>query len=116
MTEGVYNTGEDMPLENNPAGEQMPPIQAAELLGRAAKHMHDRAATYDAPEGERSMGKTVAAFNAVTGHTLRESEGWLFMSLLKMVRSETRTEPHQDSLEDNIAYAALYAEARGEGR
>ena len=116
MEDDSYKLSEDAPLESNPAPEQVPPIQAAELLGRAAKHTYDRAATYDAPEGERSMGKTVVAFNAITGHALRESEGWLFMSLLKMVRSETRTEPHQDSLEDNIAYAALYAEARGEGR
>lgn len=91
------------------------PVKAAELLGRAAMHMHDRSATYDKPEGERSVGRTVQAFNAITGHTLSESEGWLFMALLKAVRSEARTEPHQDSLEDLIAYAALYAEARGKG-
>lgn len=94
----------------------VPEPKAAELLGRAAKHMRDRAATYDKPEGERSMGRAVDAFNAVTGHTLKESEGWLFMALLKAVRSETRSEPHQDSLEDLIAYTALYAEARGDGR
>ena len=93
-----------------------PPVQAPELLGRAARHMHDRASTYDAPGGERSMGKAVEAFNAITGHTLSESEGWLFMALLKAVRSETRGEPHQDSLEDFIAYTALFAEARGAGR
>lgn len=94
----------------------VPQPKAAELLGRAAKLMHERGQTYDKPEGERSMGKAVAAFNTVTGHTLKESEGWLFMTLLKAVRSETRSEPHQDSLEDLIAYAALYAEARGEGK
>lgn len=98
------------------AQQSVPEPKAAELLGRAAKHMHDRAATYDKPEGERSMGRAVDAFNAVTGHTLKESEGWLFMALLKAVRSETRSDPHQDSLEDLIAYTALYAEARGEGR
>ena len=99
-----------------PAEKPVPEPKAAELLGRAAKHMHDRASTYDKPEGERSMGRAVQAFNAITGHTLTESEGWLFMALLKAVRSETRAEPHQDSLEDLIAYTALYAEARGEGR
>ena len=94
----------------------LPCPKAPELLGRAAAHMHDRAATYDAPAGERSMGKTVAAFNAITGRDMAESEGWLFMSLLKAVRSETRSAPHPDSLEDMIAYSALYAEARGDGR
>lgn len=89
---------------------------APALLDQAAKHMRDRAATYDKPEGERSMGKTIAAFNAITGRDLRESEGWLLMAVLKMVRSETREEPHRDSIEDEIAYSALYGEARIGGR
>ena len=112
---------ESVTLETNPIGlaypeRPVPAPKAAEMLGRAAMHMHDRAATYDKPEGERSMGRCVEAFNAVTGRDLSESEGWLLMALLKAVRSETRSEPHADSLEDMIAYAALYAEARGEGR
>ena len=89
---------------------------APELLGRAAALMHERGQTYDAPEGERSMGKTVAAFNTVTGYELTESDGWLFMALLKAVRACTREAPHQDSLEDLIAYSALYAESRQAGR
>lgn len=147
-----------------------PAFSAPDLLDAAAGHMRDRAKTYDKPGGERSMGKTVDAFNTITGrtelistvfsvitklntlrikiemldggklsafdakvavemlegclkilrdlppHDLRESEGWLLMSLLKMVRSETRVEPHRDSLEDNIAYGGLYAEARLAGR
>lgn len=100
----------------NAAKAEIPLPKAAELLGRAAKHMHDRASTYDKPEGERSMGQAVAAFNTVTGHTLKESEGWLFMALLKAVRGFTREAYHADSFEDLIAYAALCAEARGEGR
>lgn len=108
--------------EINPAAPAYPPeytppsVQAPELLGRAARHMHDRASTYDAPGGERSMGKAVTAFNAITGHTLSESEGWLLLQVLKDVRNFSRGKPHQDSLEDCIAYAALKAEARGEGR
>ena len=94
------------------AVSEVPLPEAPELLGRAARHMHDRAATYDTLGGERSMGKAVQAFNAITGRELTESEGWLLMAILKAVRSETRSEPHQDSLEDLIAYAALYAEAR----
>lgn len=93
-----------------------PAVKAPELLGRAAALMHERGKTYDEPEGERSMGKTVAAFNAVTGRDLTESEGWLLMCLLKAVRAAARKEPHRDSLEDLIAYAALMAEARLAGR
>jgi len=96
--------------------EKMPEPKAAELLGRAAAHMHDRSATYDEPEGERSMGKIVTAFNAITGRDLTESEGWMFMQQVKLVRLFTRSEYHADSAEDNIAYAALLAEAKGDGR
>ncbi len=88
---------------------------ATNLLEAAAGHMRERASTYDSPEGERSMGRTIAAFNAITGRDLRESEGWLLMAILKMVRSEQRPMPHRDSIEDLIAYAALYGEARTGG-
>lgn len=90
--------------------------EAAALLEAAAKHMRDRASVYDKPEGERSMAATVEAFNHVTGQHLRESEGWLFMLLLKLVRSEQRDAPHRDSCEDAVAYGALYGESRLEGR
>ena len=96
-----------------PPGE---PQQAPALLDKAAGHMRDRAATYDQTGGERSMGKTVAAFNAITGRDLQESEGWLLMQLLKDVRDRQRAAPHADSLEDGIAYAALKAEARLAGK
>lgn len=75
--------------------------------------MKARAATYDAPEGERSMGRAVAALNALLGRVaLTESEGWLLLQLLKDARDRTRQTAHRDSLEDGIAYAALKAEAR----
>lgn len=93
-----------------------PTTGAPELLDAAAKHMRDRAATYDKPDGERSMGKTIAAFNAITGRDLTEHEGWLLMVLLKAVRSEQRADPHRDSVEDLVAYGALYGEARLDGR
>ena len=104
---------ESITLEAPAPGWTVP--AAPELLGRAAAHMHTRSATYDAPDGERSMGRAVAAFNAITGHTLTESEGWLIMALLKAVRGFTREGYHADSFEDLIAYAALLAEAKGKG-
>ena len=86
-------------------------MKATDVLEKAAKHMRDRAATYDKPEGERSMAKTVAAFNAITGKSLSVAEGWLFMAVLKQVRAfQNPAKPHQDSLEDGVAYAALLAE------
>ncbi len=84
---------------------------ALEFLEQAAKHMCERAATYNKPEGERSMENAVTAFNIITGHTLTEADGWLLMQVLKDVRQWSRPTFHRDSAEDCVAYAALKAEA-----
>lgn len=89
----------------------MAETSAVNFLEQAAKHMRDRAATYDKPEGERSMENTVTAFNVITGHTLSEAEGWLLMQILKDVRQWSNPAFHRDSAEDCVAYAALKAEA-----
>ena len=60
-----------------------PRIDAPALLDIAAGHMRDRAATYDQPGGERSMGRTVEAFNIITG---REGCDELVGRALQMVR------------------------------
>ena len=86
-------------------------ISAIEFLEKAADLMLERGQEYDSPEGERSMGRTVAAFNVLTGNILSEHEGWLFMLLLKLSRQAQTPVWHQDSSEDAIAYAALMAEA-----
>ena len=83
---------------------------AANILTAALGHMRDRAATYDKPEGERSMGATVDAFQAVTGVSMTEEQGWLFMALLKAVRSQQGAY-RADSYEDGAAYFALAGEA-----
>lgn len=88
---------------------------AADYCEAAKGHMVDRAATYDAPAGERSMAKTVTAFNALTGHQLTEEQGWLFMETLKMARSQ-QGQFRQDNYEDAVAYAALRGEAAGKER
>lgn len=105
-------------LSSSPCPEDFVASQgsALSLLEAAAGHIRNRAAAYDKPQGERSMGQTVAAFNAVTGRDLSESEGWLLMELLKAVRDFTTPGGHEDSQEDRIAYAALGAEARRAGK
>ena len=85
---------------------------AAAILTKAADLMDERGQTYDTPGGERSMAKTVAALNIITGQDITEAQGWLFMQLLKDVRLFTRPGYHADSAEDAIAYAALKAEAK----
>jgi hypothetical protein len=94
-----------------PVGDTPP--SAPDLLAAAAGLMLERAKEYDQPGGERSVGKIVTAFNAITGKTLTEPEGWLFLQLLKQVRLFSAPGYHKDSAEDNIAYAALLAEAKG---
>ena len=83
---------------------------ASNILRAAISHMEDRAATYDKPEGERSMGSTVLAFAAITGVLMTEEQGWLFMALLKAVRSQQGAY-RSDSYEDGAAYFALAGEA-----
>lgn len=82
---------------------------ATDFLKNALAHMEDRASTYDAPGGERSMAKTVGAFNIITGHQLTVEQGWLFMGLLKKVRSQ-QGGYRADNYEDDAAYAALRGE------
>jgi len=92
-------------------------MKAHDILTAAQSHMKDRAATYDRPEGERSMGATVEAFRAVTGDGLMNTEerGWLFMELLKAVRSQQGAY-RADCYEDGAAYVALAGEAAARDR
>ena len=88
---------------------------AAGILKTAIGHMEERAVTYDKPSGERSMGKTVAMFNALTDHGLSEEQGWLFMVCLKMVRSQ-QGRYRADSYEDGAAFFALAGENAAQER
>jgi hypothetical protein len=92
-------------------------MDAIQILEKAAETIRERGKTYD-PNGERerSMGQIVAMFNIATGHNLTEQQGWLFMQLLKIVRANMNTTPHQDSLLDLVAYSALGAECVLENR
>lgn len=91
-------------------------MEAKDFLNAAAGHMTQRAGTYDKPEGERSMAKTVAAFNVFHGTQLTEAQGWHFMQILKDVRLFARRSFHSDSAEDGVAYAALKSEAKAAER
>lgn len=92
-----------------------PNSSAAEILEAGAIHMKDRAATYDTPSGERSISKTVSAFNSITGHNITPEQGWLFMTLLKIVRSQ-QGDFKMDNYEDGAAYFALMGEQASEDR
>ena len=87
-------------------------MHADEILTKAAELMRERGKQYDTEGGERSMGKAVRAFNAITGRDLSEPEGWLLLQVLKDVRLFQKPGYHADSAEDCVAYAALKAEAK----
>ena len=87
-------------------------ITAQGLLQKANQHMVARGVQYDSPEGERSMGKTVAALNATTGQDMTEAQGWAMMIQLKLTRLFQRPGYHADSAEDLVAYATLLGEAK----
>ena len=96
--------------------QQEPAIPTApQILKTAIGHMEERAATYDQPQGERSMGKTVAMFNTLTEGKLTEEQGWLFMACLKMVRAQAGRY-RADSYEDGAAYFALAGESAAQER
>lgn len=89
---------------------QTPAHNAAhDLLLEAADCIGARAEQRDQPDGERSMRRTVAAFNALYGTRLTELQGWQFMALLKMARA-AGGRVHRDDFIDQAAYAALAGE------
>jgi hypothetical protein len=90
-------------------------LTAADILQTAAQHMQERAATYDQPQGERSISKTVTMFNILTGAGLTDEQGWLFMVCLKMVRAQ-QGRYRADSYEDGAAYFALAGESAAQER
>ena len=92
-----------------------PKVHASDCLKSAAGHLQDRASTYDSPNGERSMARTIGTFYALTDVFMTEEQGWMFMALLKMVRSQ-QGDFKLDNYEDGASYFALAAEAASEDR
>ena len=90
-------------------------MKSTEFLQAAIDVQAERGKQYDKPTGERSMGATISAFNCITGYTLEESDGWMLLGLLKLVRQSQNPEQyHHDSALDFVAYASLYAESASE--
>jgi len=86
---------------------------AHHYLEQADRELTDRAASRDAGDGERSMARAVEALNALYGHSLNETEGWQFMSILKKARG-AQGAYRADDYVDDVAYAALAAESAWE--
>jgi len=97
-------------------------MKADDFLRRAAAEMADRAASRDAEStGERSMDRTVQAFWLIYGDAIlargymTETEGWEFVSILKKRRG-AQGEYREDDFIDDVAYAALAAEAASKAK
>lgn len=84
-------------------------IDAPSILRTAAQIISARAASRDLTS-ERSMHRAVSAFNTLTGQSLSETQGWLFMAVLKLTRA-TAGKLNNDDLVDAAAYVALMLEA-----
>lgn len=95
--------------------QQEPKKDANYFIDQAKKHMSERAESYDNESGERSMLSTVRAFSDITGICMTEEHGWLFMGVLKMVRSQ-QGKFKSDNYEDGCAYFGLAGEAAAKNR
>jgi hypothetical protein len=82
---------------------------ATDLLREAAGLIDERAAGRDLP-AERSMRRAVLAYNALHGAAMTETQGWLFVALLKLSRA-TAGAFQRDDLLDAAAYVALALES-----
>lgn len=58
-----------------------------------------------ADEGLSSMERTVTAFKSLTGHTLSEGDGWVFMAIFNMALAQAG----QKVLKDYVEGAACMA-------
>lgn len=97
----------DQPAEQTAADI---PMKAHEFLDQACVALKDRAASRDRDE-ERSMARCVAAFNAHTGHQLSETDGWVFMVMLKIARHYSGEQTNLDDFVDGAAYMGLAGES-----
>ena len=85
---------------------------AASFLREAVAVMEQRGQQYDTEGGERSFEAAANAFNAITGYEITAADVALVQVCIKLVRSQSRAEPHRDSLLDAVAYMALHGEER----
>lgn len=88
---------------------QTPIDSAPAILQEAHRCIADRAHERD-QESERSMERTVAAFNAMYKLNLTEEQGWMFMVFLKAARASGGSFKLDDYV-DGSAYFALAGEA-----
>ena len=87
---------------------------AGALINTALDTMAQRGKQYDGNDKglERSMGRIVTAYNAITDQAMTEAQGHAFMTVLKMVRAELSRDYDADHYVDGVNYMAMYGEAK----
>jgi len=85
-----------------------PNVTAKWVLDEANETIKARGRKRD-NDGERSMQRIVKVFHALTDHHMTETEGWMFMVVLKLCREKTGKDI--DNWIDGAAYMALAAES-----
>jgi hypothetical protein len=87
-------------------------MKAVDILEHAIVSIQSRARNRDVDE-ERSMDKAVQIFKLISGVSLPEYHGWLFMVALKLARN-ANARLNEDDLVDCAAYCALALECATE--
>lgn len=80
------------------------------ILQQAMDEVGDRATLYDKPQGEESMPTVVKMFNTLYQTGLTVEQGWMFMTILKQVRS-SNGDFKLDNYVDLAAYSAFAGKA-----
>jgi len=88
--------------------KHLPPVTAQWILEEASATIKTRGQKRD-QGSERSMQRIVRVFHALTDHHMTETEGWMFMVVLKLCREKTGQD--LDNWVDGAAYMALAAES-----
>ncbi len=83
---------------------------AAEILKTGIDVQESRGVERDAPDGERTMGKIISAFNILEGTELTETQGWRFMVVLKLARAVNGA-LNIDDYVDMASYSSLAGES-----
>jgi hypothetical protein len=99
-------------LNNGVVGTKRP---AHTFLEEASRAMKQRAELRDAEGGERTAAKIAEVFNAITGHNISEADAWMFLIVLKIVRSRNG-KFNADDYVDLAAYAGLLGECESVNR
>ena len=100
------------PLDRQVGGNHYRDNSAPGFLREAISVMEQRGQQYDTEGGERSFAAAADTFNAITGYEITAADVALVLLAVKLVRDQSREEPHRDSLLDAVAYASLYGEER----